>query len=153
MTTSQRGALLTVTRGEAGDLGRVLALRVGDCAMIVRAPEVSRSTGMIGAQVLAALEHEDHRAVSKHLHSRAPERDGGRHLLDSFDRIDDLALMDDSVSSRHAMVFCDEAGVSVLDLGSTNGTIKNGERVVSADLDVGDVVRFGETRFSVGARR
>jgi pSer/pThr/pTyr-binding forkhead associated (FHA) protein len=108
---------------------------------------------MIGAQILAALEEEDHRAVAGHLHDRAPDRDGARHLFDSFDRIDDVALADDSVSSRHAMVFCDEAGVSVLDLGSTNGTFKNGERVVSADLDEGDVLRVGETRFSVAARR
>jgi hypothetical protein len=152
MTTSKRGALLIVTRGEACDLGRMLALHVGDCAMIVRALEVSRSTGMIGAQLLAALEDEDHRAVAGHLQG-TPEREGARHLFDSFDRVDDVALVDDSVSARHAMVFCDEAGVSVLDLGSTNGTFKNGDRVVSADFAEGDVLRVGETRFSVAARR
>jgi len=153
MTTSKRGAMLIVTRGEASDLGRVLALHVGDCAMIVRALEVSRSTGMMGAQLLAALEDEDHRAVAGYLRGRTTEREGARHLFDSFDRVDDVALRDDSVSARHAMVFCDEAGVSVLDLGSTNGTFKNGDRVVSADLDEGDVLRVGETRFSVAARR
>ena len=153
MTTSKRGAQLIVTRGAACELGRVLALRVGDCAMIVRAPEVSRSTGMIGEQMLASLEDEDQRAVAGHLHSRTPAREGARHLFDSFDRVDDVALLDDSVSARHAMVFCDEAGVSVLDLGSTNGTFKNGDRVVSADLEDGDVLRVGETRFNVNARR
>lgn len=149
---SARGALLTVTKGEPRDLGRVVGLRVGDCAMVVRSPEVSRSTGMIGAQVLAALDDEDHAAVAGHLQERAPDRDGARHLLDSFDRADDVALGDDAVSLRHAMVFCDEAGVSVLDLGSTNGTFINGHRVASGDLEPGDVLRIGETRFAVTRR-
>jgi FHA domain len=147
-----RGALLTVTKGEGRDPGRVCGLRVGECAMIVRSPEISRSTGMIAAITLASLDDEDHAAVAGHLQTRAPERDGARHVFDSFDRIEDVALADDSVSSRHAMVFCDEAGLTVLDLGSTNGTFVNGERVTSADLDVGDVLRVGETRFAVSAR-
>jgi pSer/pThr/pTyr-binding forkhead associated (FHA) protein len=149
----KHGALLSVTKGEARDLGRVLVFGVGTCVMIGRSPDVSRSTGMITQHSLIRLDDEDHIAVTRHLKTRAPTKDGARAVFASFDRQDDVGLGDDAVSSRHAMIFCDEAGLTLLDMGSTNGTFVNGERVISSDLVPGDLLRIGETRFSITPRR
>jgi pSer/pThr/pTyr-binding forkhead associated (FHA) protein len=55
-----------------------------------------------------------------------------------------VALSDDSVSRRHArLVFRDGAWI-IQDLGSTNGTIVNGERVGRCRLELGDRVRLGD---------
>ncbi len=139
---------LAVTHGHARDLGRVLELPVGHCLMVGRSPD-SRHTGMITQLSLQHLEDEDHDLVIEHLRTRAPDKDGARHLFASFERGDDVGLADDAVSSRHTMLFCDEAGVTLLDMGSTNGTWVNGDRVVSAELAPGDLLRIGETRLEL----
>ena len=147
------GALLSVTKGEARDVGRVVVLDVGSGVMVGRAPDVSRQTGMITQISLIRLDDEDHQAVARHLQTRAPDNDDARTVFASFDRADDVTLGDDAVSSRHAMVFCDEAGLTILDMGSTNGTFVNGDRIISADLAAGDLLRIGETRFAITPRR
>jgi pSer/pThr/pTyr-binding forkhead associated (FHA) protein len=64
----------------------------------------------------------------------------------------DLAIDDASVSSKHAeirMVESDDATsatVTVKDLGSTNGTFKNGARISEAELRHGDQLRFGSVK-------
>lgn len=53
---------------------------------------------------------------------------------------------DEFASARHARIDPRPDGVWVEDLGSTNGTFVNGERITSARrLEQGDVVRVGET--------
>ena len=55
-----------------------------------------------------------------------------------------LRLADLTVSKRHARVAVDEAGaVSVLDLGSTNGTAVNGRQVRRTALRTGDHLEVG----------
>lgn len=55
----------------------------------------------------------------------------------------EVLLEDDSVSRRHAEIVKTGQRFSVRDLGSSNGTFLNGERVVEAELQPGDVVCFG----------
>ena len=55
----------------------------------------------------------------------------------------DVVLADDSVSRRHAEVRRQGSEIVVVDLGSTNGTKVNGERVGERILDDGDVVTVG----------
>ena len=59
----------------------------------------------------------------------------------------DAALAgDDYASARHARVESQRDGVWILDLGSTNGTWVNGERMDGRHrLRDGDVVRIGQT--------
>ncbi len=58
----------------------------------------------------------------------------------------DLAISDDKVSRKHAVVELDREGRAVLrDLDSRNGTFVNGEQVRSAVLNAGDHLRFGDT--------
>ena len=60
----------------------------------------------------------------------------------------DIALSDDPTASRlHAVLEQFAAGWCVTDLGSSNGTWVNGERIWSAQpLRHGDEIRIGQTR-------
>jgi pSer/pThr/pTyr-binding forkhead associated (FHA) protein len=62
-----------------------------------------------------------------------------------------LQIEDDSVSSSHAQIFFKDGKFHVLDLGSTNGTFLNGEKIHESPLNSGDEVRFGSvaTLFSI----
>lgn len=58
----------------------------------------------------------------------------------------DLRLEDDGVSRHHARLTCTPEGrVYVEDLGSTNGTLVNDERVASRELADGDKIYLGRT--------
>ena len=54
------------------------------------------------------------------------------------------------VSRLHCRLTADEAdGLTVEDLGSTNGTSVNGERIERAALKTGDVLAVGRVAFTV----
>jgi FHA domain/Protein of unknown function (DUF3662) len=57
----------------------------------------------------------------------------------------DVFLVDPSVSRTHAVVEVDGTEPVVRDLGSTNGTYVNGERVEARPLRDGDELTFGNT--------
>ena len=59
----------------------------------------------------------------------------------------DLPVFDPTISRRHAEVECDDDGVALRDLGSSNGTFVNGARVESARLAPNDLVTFGKVAF------
>ena len=61
----------------------------------------------------------------------------------------DVALLDPTVSRRHASLVADESGIDLNDLGSSNGTFVNGERVERARIAAGDVLTFGKLSFNV----
>lgn len=50
----------------------------------------------------------------------------------------DIRLKASDVSSRHAILSCDDNGVVVVDCGSTNGTFVNGKKIRSKILKSGD---------------
>jgi hypothetical protein len=60
----------------------------------------------------------------------------------------DVVLSDTNVSRRHAELRRKDDGVSVVDLGSTNGTRVNGTRVREQLLSSGDEVSVGSTRLT-----
>ena len=80
-------------------------------------------------------------------------RDGEERVLDSApvtvgrDAQSDLPLgKDDYVSVRHARFEPRQDGVWIQDLGSTNGTFVNGDRIEAPQrLRPGDVIRIGQT--------
>src|ERR1700722_12664071 len=52
----------------------------------------------------------------------------------------DMVLVEDMVSRRHARLSCTDAQIFIEDLGSTNGTFVNGEKIARASLKEGDRV-------------
>jgi FhaA, N-terminal domain/FHA domain len=58
----------------------------------------------------------------------------------------DLPLDDAGVSRRHAEIHVTDAGARVVDLGSTNGTFVDGERVTSGELHDGSTITVGRSR-------
>jgi hypothetical protein len=57
----------------------------------------------------------------------------------------DIILSDDSISRSHARLELHRGVYTIHDLGSTNGTSVNGERITSRALKPGDVVTLGTT--------
>lgn len=56
-----------------------------------------------------------------------------------------LRLADVGISRRHARVDFDGAQVVLTDLGSTNGSMVNGQRVSAVALNPGDMIQIGTT--------
>ena len=59
-----------------------------------------------------------------------------------------IRLDDNSVSSRHAEVVLVAESCYLKDLGSTNGTIVNGQPIKEVQLRAGDRIRFGKVEAS-----
>jgi pSer/pThr/pTyr-binding forkhead associated (FHA) protein len=55
----------------------------------------------------------------------------------------DMVLVEDMVSRKHAKITTDDRAVSIQDLGSTNGTFVNGEKIRSVRLKEGDRILVG----------
>ena len=64
----------------------------------------------------------------------------------------DIVVGDPNVSRRHAEVRRVGRGFSLVDLGSTNGTEVNGQRVTETSLMNGDVIGVGTTRITFERR-
>lgn len=72
-----------------------------------------------------------------------------RRLTFGRARANDVLVEDPFASSKHAVVYLDQAGYWVRDLGSTNGTLVNGRRARGpVRLRSGDALQLGETMFS-----
>src|SRR5467141_1220105 len=61
-----------------------------------------------------------------------------------------LRIDDESVSRMHAVIEINGSDdIQLIDLGSTRGTLVNGEKVTKARLNNGDEVTFGDVRVVV----
>ena len=121
---------------------------------IARAPEESI---VLGAREASALRAE-HGVRPARLSVRAsPAHERGQTLeiarptVVGRDSGSDIRLeRDEYASARHARLEPRLDGLWVKDLGSTNGTFVNGERITAPRLlRTGDVVRIGETELEV----
>ena len=75
----------------------------------------------------------------------------GRSLVVGRTRDCGFAIDDSAASRRHVEITCREGGFVWKDLGSTNGTLLNGSRMLAGELKHGDAIQIGETvlRFEV----
>ena len=55
----------------------------------------------------------------------------------------DMVLVEDMVSRKHAKIVTDDKVVTIHDLGSTNGTFVNGEKVRTSEIKDGDRILIG----------
>ena len=55
----------------------------------------------------------------------------------------DMVLVEDMVSRKHAKIVTDDRSVTIHDLGSTNGTFVNGEKVRVSEIKDGDRILIG----------
>jgi EAL domain-containing protein (putative c-di-GMP-specific phosphodiesterase class I) len=62
----------------------------------------------------------------------------------------ELTLPFQSVSKRHAEIYCEGDALMLRDLDSTNGTFVNRKRAKEASLHEGDILHFAEFEFRVG---
>lgn len=68
-----------------------------------------------------------------------------QEILLGRDLANDIAISDPEVSRRHTRFLMQEDNVIIEDLGSTNGTFLNGQRIASPQqLRAGDVITLGE---------
>jgi hypothetical protein len=63
----------------------------------------------------------------------------------------DMVLVEDMVSRRHARITIGDQLITIEDLGSTNGTFVNGEKITRASLKEGDRVLIGTSILKVVA--
>lgn len=68
-----------------------------------------------------------------------------RHVVLGRSQECEIRLADPNVSRLHAELRHEDATYWLVDLGSTNGTLLNGERVARAELSDGDRITLGET--------
>ncbi|HOP97157.1 MAG TPA: FHA domain-containing protein [Verrucomicrobiota bacterium] len=61
----------------------------------------------------------------------------------------DFQIPHPTISNRHCEVAVSESGVLLRDLGSTNGTFVNGQRVSEVALAAGQIVRLGDIELLV----
>jgi hypothetical protein len=60
-----------------------------------------------------------------------------------------LRLDDESVSRMHAVIEVSGDEISIIDLGSTTGTLVNGQKINKAKLQSGDVIVLGDLRLEL----
>jgi two-component system, NtrC family, response regulator AtoC len=75
--------------------------------------------------------------------------DKGRTLVVGRSAPADNEIPDTGLSRRHASFTWDDTGVWVEDLGSTNGTKKNGHKITRAEVTAGDEIGMGPVRASI----
>lgn len=91
--------------------------------------------------------------VEAHLWVCSGKNIGRRFALDKAEQLIgrspeiEIPVLDERVSQQHAKIVVRDARHWVLDLGSTNGTFVNNERVNEAKLRDGDLIQVGETVF------
>src|ERR1700712_1966424 len=57
----------------------------------------------------------------------------------------DIVIPDQKVSRQHAQITCGEAGCELINLGSSNGIVVDGQRVDQVTLAAGMVVKLGDS--------
>ena len=61
----------------------------------------------------------------------------------------DIQILDSSVSSAHCEMHVSDLGIAFRDVGSTNGSFLNGQRVTKEILTAGKVLRLGAVEFDI----
>jgi len=141
--------ILTITEGE--DKGRKIVVERGSCKVLGRAVDQAETVLKEAGQM--ELGDGDILHIMKYLASSEEETSEkiGEDVnpFGSYSRSDDAILHDNAISRVHAMIFFGQQGAGILDVGSTNGTFVNEERVNVMTLSPGDEIGMGDIQFQV----
>ena len=143
---SSNGTLVNGTRVDGPyELQGNERLRLGDTVIAVHLP---------GGRTVVASRGVMLRIESGDQHGRQVEVTGTEFVIGRSEGCD-LVLPDPTVSARHAELSVDATGsVTLLDLGSRNGTFVNGRQVYErVPLEGGERVRMGDTVVSLVTAR
>jgi Protein of unknown function (DUF3662)/FHA domain len=155
------GELATELRNHAREMGYVFNGPV----KVVFELDSSLPTGRftVASEAVAGITPRTGRASETSI-SRAPlvlEVNGTRHPLQPPGLVigrgseADLRINDPGISRRHAQIRVNAAGpqiqIDIVDLGSTNGILVNGQRVQQAVLQEGSRIEIGSTRMLIHA--
>ena len=61
----------------------------------------------------------------------------------------DISVSEQTVTGKHAKLLLEDGKITLIDLGSTNGTFVNGERIRSHELKSGDRFRLGNVEMTL----
>jgi len=111
---------------------------------VVPLPASDLSTSLSGIASLAI-----EAVAGPHAGARLSLRWGDAFSVGRGDRADLVLARDSGLSSLHFAVRSISQGFEINDLGSTNGTLLNGQTVAAALLADGDEIRAGQSRFKV----
>jgi hypothetical protein len=159
--TTLNAELATELRNHAREMGYVFNGPV----KVVFELDSSLPTGRftVDSEAVAGITPRSGRASETSI-NRAPlvlEVNGTRHPLQPPGLVigrgsdADLRINDPGISRRHAQIRVNAAGpqvqIDIVDLGSTNGIVVNGQRVQQAVLQEGARIEIGSTRMLVHA--
>ena len=159
--TTLNAELATELRNHAREMGYVFNGPV----KVVFELDSSLPTGRftVDSEAVAGITPRSGRASETSI-NRAPlvlEVNGTRHPLQPPGLVigrgsdADLRINDPGISRRHAQIRVNAAGpqvqIDIVDLGSTNGIVVNGQRVQQAVLQEGTRIEIGSTRMLVHA--
>ncbi|MCZ6787792.1 MAG: FHA domain-containing protein [Planctomycetota bacterium] len=63
----------------------------------------------------------------------------------------DVQIVENAASRSHCLLRVENGRVSMVDLGSVNGTTVNGQKFREGDLNVGDIIQIGDTKIRIDA--
>lgn len=159
--TTLNAELATELRNHAREMGYVFNGPVKVVFELDSSLPIGRFT--VDSEAVAGITPRSGRASETSI-NRAPlvlEVNGTRHPLQPPGLVigrgsdADLRINDPGISRRHAQIRVNAAGpqvqIDIVDLGSTNGIVVNGQRVQQAVLQEGARIEIGSTRMLVHA--
>ncbi|MCB1215309.1 MAG: FHA domain-containing protein [Deltaproteobacteria bacterium] len=152
---NRRLAVFKVIEGK--NIGEVIKLPLGTCKAIGRSLDDLNKTQVFNVDFTMSLDDFTKKLILNYASQQSGEKASDKassedkassaQNLGSFKRLPDLVLNDPAISRLHAMLFHDTKGAGVLDLVSKNGTFVNGEEVESRNLNPGDKLEVGSSKF------
>jgi hypothetical protein len=92
--------------------------------------------------------------MARLIYRNGPQPGAAIELRPGLNRIgrnpaNDIQILDSSVSSAHCEMHVSDLGIAFRDVGSTNGSFLNGQRVTKEILTAGKVLRLGSVEFDI----
>ena len=125
---------------------RVTPSKAGEFTLKLRIPHWSTRTSVkLNGKAIPGIE------PGRYAEIKRKWRRGDRIDLDpeAFPRMQDVLIDDSSISNHHVIFYNDDGELALVDMGSKNGTLVNGQPVVATHLTHGDLITIGQSKLRV----